>query len=1009
MLSNMTSSHKLVLYILAMGMVVVAACYFVSPLLSLGLGALMLAMIWFLRGALMPPGFGANKVRMASLTLSVLLLGSYGYWSQLLNAAAQSDWAKTQLPWLAKIHFEDSPSIIALLFFGFIVWLVNHYMADRSIAGGHPTPLAKDFPDISFQQNLVAFCNALRDILVRIDKESNWSPNFYTELEAEVEIVSMLGQQGQRRVTDLQKAMRAHNDTQAFLILGDPGAGKSVALRKLARDMLDEAGSTGRIPIYVNLREWLPKAGRREGAWSEQNPPTMAQLEAFVIESIKSGGDVFTEEFVDLHFRALWKHGRLYFLFDSFDEIPELLDVNEESWLLDALSSLLSRFINTNPLSRGVLASRVFRRPTQAYLAQQVLEIRPLSEDRIAQALTRFQGFSKELRDQLFRIRSDLVPIARNPFLMTLLGEWVNTHRNLPQTQLQLYESYLSARLDKCKDRLAKTGLTQAMVLAGAGKIASFVFNSPEYGLEAPVQVIDAQVGVNHSGAIMDVLSYARIARVSTTEEKSFAFVHRRFLEYFVTTEFLAQPERLPEDHIPTDSRGRDAMVLYAQVCQDSEAERLAKQCWSEVQKYFHDPENRLRAVHSLRFLIEAFRARRSAVKPFVSKLATFITKNSAKDKHLVFAKICLEGTGLLDEEAATPILQQAMQSGNSWLQETAFRACRNLPRLSVALEQSIKRYILYMPIVQFWGNYRVMRFSLSLSDALKEVQSLVKMHKYNLIASGAAVFISFFVVTYSWLFAAIFWITFRFRHIKDKGFYENFPLRSQLRFYLIFSILLGYLFIALGLAQLAQFTVVNVAVELKMVILVSMVLALLDWQIIKLIIEKNHRLFGPYLKKRLMQIFFMDVSGALLTIVFYGLFLIIYWAIFVNAFDYVLKHNPSIPVFIKLILNYSIFVFLCLILFNLIQSAFEFARVIAHNRAEISKFTVNERVGRLELARIYSVLKTDKWRMRFITRIAQLKVVATGNWPTDFKLAGNDPAITELARLEERWLKLDR
>jgi hypothetical protein len=45
MLSNMTSSHKLVLYVLAMGLIVVAASYFASPYLSLGLGALLLPLI----------------------------------------------------------------------------------------------------------------------------------------------------------------------------------------------------------------------------------------------------------------------------------------------------------------------------------------------------------------------------------------------------------------------------------------------------------------------------------------------------------------------------------------------------------------------------------------------------------------------------------------------------------------------------------------------------------------------------------------------------------------------------------------------------------------------------------------------------------------------------------------------------------------------------------------------------------------------------------------------------
>lgn len=42
---------------------------------------------------------------------------------------------------------------------------------------------------------------------------------------------------------------------------------------------------------------------------------------------------------------------------------------------------------------------------------------------------------------------------------------------------------------------------------------------------------------------VIDVLSYARIARVTRNEPKSFAFVQRRFLECLVTTRLLDRPE----------------------------------------------------------------------------------------------------------------------------------------------------------------------------------------------------------------------------------------------------------------------------------------------------------------------------------------------------------------------------------------------------------------------------------------------------------------------------------
>ena len=493
--TQLTSAHRLVLSTLGLGLTAVMVAYFFSGMASLLVAGTLCVLLWLLRPLLLPPGYGAMKVRTLSMLGMFGLAASYGFWSQLVDTFAKALAASPQVrevaPWIEKVDLGSGPSIAVLVFVVIELWIVNHYMADRSIAGGHPVPMNADFPEESFQRKLDSFCSALRQHLVTTDREANWSPDYYADLEAEVEIVVTAGAAEKTRIVDLQGAMRLDRTTQAFLVLGNPGAGKSVALRKLARDMLDEVGKTGRVPIYVNLREWLPKDGRRSAAWTEQSKPTIQELEFFVLDNVKARGDVFTEEFVDKYFRDLWKHGRLFFIFDSFDEIPELLDVNEESWLINALSDVLSRFVSSNPQSRGVLASRVFRRPTQAFLAQKILEIRPLSEERIMQALGRFPAFTQDLQVSLFRDRLDLIPIARNPFLMALLGEWVSDYRTLPQTQAQLYENYLKGRLAKCASKIAQYGLTDKDVLRGATEIAWFVFESPTYGLEAPVRVID--------------------------------------------------------------------------------------------------------------------------------------------------------------------------------------------------------------------------------------------------------------------------------------------------------------------------------------------------------------------------------------------------------------------------------------------------------------------------------------------------------------------------------------
>jgi hypothetical protein len=56
------------------------------------------------------------------------------------------------------------------------------------------------------------------------------------------------------------------------------------------------------------------------------------------------------------------------------------------------------------------------------------------------------------------------------------------------------------------------------------------------------------------------------------------------------------------------------------------------------------------------------------------------------------------------------------------------------------------------------------------------------------------------------------------------------------------------------------------------------------------------------------------------------------------------------------------------------------------------------------------SSLTSDRRRVAFVRRLGTLRVSPTGDWPATFHFSiTNDPALTELAKLEERWLGLDR
>lgn len=227
----LTSAHRLVLSTLGLGLAAVMVAYFFSGMASLLVAGTLCVLLWLLRPLLLPPGYGAMKVRTLSMLGMFGLAASYGFWSQLVDTAAKALAASPQVrevaPWIEKVDLGSGPSIAVLVFVVIGLWIVNHYMADRSIAGGHPVPMNADFPEESFQRKLDSFCSALRQHLVTTDREANWSPDYYADLEAEVEIVAMAGAAEKKRIVDLQGAMRSDRTTQASWCLAIRAPGRA--------------------------------------------------------------------------------------------------------------------------------------------------------------------------------------------------------------------------------------------------------------------------------------------------------------------------------------------------------------------------------------------------------------------------------------------------------------------------------------------------------------------------------------------------------------------------------------------------------------------------------------------------------------------------------------------------------------------------------------------------------------------------------------------------------------
>jgi hypothetical protein len=178
------------------------------------------------------------------------------------------------------------------------------------------------------------FCRVLWADLSTLAKAENWNDQYFTDQEAEVETegayyASWLERllrrrsRGLRKVRSLMQAIKTGAE-QVVLLVGEPGSGKSVALRHLATQFAEHGARTSAettIPLYVNLREIGP---------CQDEKPTADFIKQFVLENIRRG-DADTAAYVRENWDNYRTQGRWFFLFDSFDEIPAVLHAPTDS------------------------------------------------------------------------------------------------------------------------------------------------------------------------------------------------------------------------------------------------------------------------------------------------------------------------------------------------------------------------------------------------------------------------------------------------------------------------------------------------------------------------------------------------------------------------------------------------------------------------------------------------------------------------------------------------------
>lgn len=584
-----------------------------------------------------------------------------------------------------------------------------------------------------------------------LDNKEEWSDQRFAELEAEVETIGvregrgLLGPfrrgGGLRRERSLSRAL-VKSKEKLILLQGDPGSGKSVALRFVARRMAERAmgarTNNSLIPLYLNLKNLKPGGG-------EVNAKL---IENYVLEALQTDGNRDIHRFLREEFKRGKEDGTWFFLFDSFDEIPDVLSATEVTDVVQAYSDAIYSFLHDMNRCRGIIASRHFRAPPR--WGMPTFRIVPLSERRKRELIRKADSgepVESQLLSELPAANADVVSLSSNPLFLGLLVEYAQREKQLPTGWHDVFEAFVSHRLKTDDRKVAEIFGIGAEELRLRSEELAFTMTateglglSPARGALEEAYVEAGFTKVDRLAVALDALEWIKLGRSEGGDRSSsptFSFAHRRFQEYFATCVVLREPDRVSPRRLLTDASWRETTVTLCHTYSDrtggilTEADALLSEAVARQSgdtEHFTWPPG---VLHLLSLLQNAFAGRTEALPDSVHRRVEEIFRDVDARGTILDRKWVLEVAGIARPNDLARRLGIAFRDGSDWLREVAYRQTARLASVSAELEAEIRVALVErtadLRLQRDWAAARAQLMRLDSSPRLMQVARLLR------------------------------------------------------------------------------------------------------------------------------------------------------------------------------------------------------------------------------------------------------------------------------------------
>jgi hypothetical protein len=359
------------------------------------------------------------------------------------------------------------------------------------------------------------------------------------------------------------------------VVVGDPGAGKSMLLKKsMLMWAAERPGASAAIPVLVGLHR-----ANDLGATPEELVVTQ-----FVLDQLAENGPALRAVVA----REL-REGRIQVLFDGLDEVASERRAAVERELVD--------FARQYPKCQIVVTCR-----KAVYAGQlgerfpHVVTIAEFDDASIRRLMHNWQDLSKDAAEELWASLRDnppLLRLARNPLLLTMIlylyvNVSIETGQALPSSRAMFYDLAIDhllrrdVRLHRGGPPLTKFSAAQKLAVLQHTALA---LQETPAGFEDQMTVPlgrlrslvgqalpDLNIGPEQAGALLqEIIERSQLLVAVDRDQTRFQFRHLTLREYLAARELVKDPDRLLSGYGEDPVGWREVVTLWcAQTSQDA-------------------------------------------------------------------------------------------------------------------------------------------------------------------------------------------------------------------------------------------------------------------------------------------------------------------------------------------------------------------------------------------------------------------------------------------------------